>query len=709
MFLHQNNCLKNNKLNRRINPNSRVKSRAYGRLVPSVSLSLFLLACGGGGGGSSEGASDGTRAQTRPGGGTASASERPPITPRAAPPDWQTDKQVWADNPEFQAQQGLATINAHGAYAKGATGAGVTIGFVDTGLDEAHEEFADKRVRLNDRSGVSNADAQQLSHGTGVASIALGARGSGDGMHGVAFDADIAMWSLNLDQAGFLDVNDRILSYATLALQQSGARIINQSWGYETLLDPSLSDTQRHFLSGSYGGFIDEMRRGEAIHVWAAGNSGGDEISVSTAWPLLFPELAGLSITVAALGGDGAISYRSNRCGVAKNHCLVAPGGVAAGSVAYTRMARSGGNYRTASGTSYAAPYVAGVLGLMQQTFGDQLSLPEYTARLFATAKKDGIYADEMIYGQGLVDADAAISPVGELNIPLPAGGIMKPRDGFIEGGELPEEMLQRLRRERIIVLDELNAPFATRLAVKPDKFQSFALTEWMTHGDNKTAPYSHPTLASFAELFDGAPLSEYWQLVPLAMRHNSLNGNHLPQFGFGFTARRTRRRTRLELGLLTEDDSLMGTSGAGALKLGDAHTALFGYGHDFDLGETHISFDTHFTVSHSEGDTTSLVKGTSGALASAFTLQIERGDMHLALKQPTFFELGVLRLNVPVKRLAGGGVVFEPRDFKLRADHRPFELSLSYGAAASGRIGFKMETQGGHDVKAGLGYFRRF
>lgn len=101
-----------------------------------------------------------------------------------------------------------------------------------------------------------------------------------------------------------------------------------------------------------------------------------------------------------------------------------------------------------------------------------------------------------MVYGQGLVDAEAAISPVGDVDIPLPAGGIMKPRDGFIGGGELPEEMLERLRRERIIVLDELNAPFAARLAVKPDKFQSFGLTQWMTHGDNKTAPYSHPTLA---------------------------------------------------------------------------------------------------------------------------------------------------------------------------------------------------------------------
>ena len=318
-----------------------------------------------------------------------------------------------------------------------------------------------------------------------------------------------------------------------------------------TLLEASLSDTQRNFLANTYGAFIDEMRRGDAIHVWAAGNSAGAQISVSTAWPLLFPELAGFSIVVAAIGEDGTIGARSNRCGVAKEHCLVAPGGAATGGYAYTRMARAGGGYRTASGTSYAAPYVSGVLGLMQQAFGDQLSLPEYTARLLATADKTGIYADEAVYGQGLVDAEAALTPQGDTQIPLPSGGFIAPRDGAIRGGLLPEEMLERLRRERIIILDELNTPFATQLAVKPSRFQSFKLTEWMTRDDNKTSPYSHPTLASFAELFDGAPLSEYWQLVPISLRDNSLNGNQLPQFGFGFTARRTRRRARLERVLL--------------------------------------------------------------------------------------------------------------------------------------------------------------
>jgi hypothetical protein len=663
-------------------------------------LCVALAACGGGGKSKNAGAAKPAPSVSKPKANTLSLPD--------VPADWQTDAAAWAAHDEYRRQPGLGQINAAGAYAKGITGAGVTIGFVDTGLDDTHEEFGGKRIEFNDRMGLSEVSDRQLRHGTGVVSIATGARDTGSGMHGVAFHATPAMWSLRLDSAGYLTVNDGILTRGTRALQNNGARIINQSWGYATLLEASLSDTQRRFLQHNYADFIDEMRRGAAIHVWAAGNSGGDEISVSTAWPLLFPDLAGLSIAVAAIGEDGTIGARSNRCGVAKDHCLVAPGGAATGGYAFTRMARAGGGYRTALGTSYAAPYVSGVLALMQQAFGDQLSLPEYTARLLATANKQGIYANEEVYGQGLVDAEAALTPQGDTHIPLPSGGLIAPRDGRITGGLLPEEMLERLRRERIIILDELNTPFTAQLAVKPDPYQSFQLTEWMTHGDNKTAPYSHPTLASFAQLFDGASLGDYWQLVPVSLRDNSLNGDHLPQFGFGFTARRTRRRSRLELGLVSEQDRLLGSEGSGALKLGNTHSALLGYSRHVTLGDADIGFAAHFTFSQAECDDKSLMRGTKGALASAFGVTMKRGDWHWALKQPTYFELGELRLNVPVRRLADGGVVFENRTFDMRGAHRPLEVSMMHGDAMA-KIGLRIETPNGRDVRAGFGYFKRF
>ena len=228
-----------------------------------VCFSLALVGCGGGGGGG--GGEPDTTSPTAP--TLDSDTDAPPFE---VPENWQRDPNIWADNQEYASQPGLATVKAEEAYALGLTGRGQVIGFVDTGLYDTHPEFERKNIALNDRSGVSNPDNVQLSHGTGVASIALGARGSGLGLHGVAFDADPAAWTLNLDRDGKLRVNDRILSNAIQAIEGTGARIINRSWGYATSFDPAIAGAQRRYISQTFSETLDLISRGNAIHVWAA-------------------------------------------------------------------------------------------------------------------------------------------------------------------------------------------------------------------------------------------------------------------------------------------------------------------------------------------------------------------------------------------------------------------------------------------------------
>ena len=133
-------------------------------------LSLLLAGCGGGGGGAPD-----TTSPTGP--TTDTIADGPANAPATGLPEgWETSPEVWAAEREFANQPGLKTIKAQEAYAQGIAGRGQVIGFIDNGLDENHPEFAGKNIALNDRSGVSNIDNTQLSHGTGVASIALGAR-----------------------------------------------------------------------------------------------------------------------------------------------------------------------------------------------------------------------------------------------------------------------------------------------------------------------------------------------------------------------------------------------------------------------------------------------------------------------------------------------------------------------------------------------------
>ena len=115
-------------------------------------------------------------------------------------------------------------------------------------------------------------------------------------------------------------------------------------------------------------------------------------------------------IAAVALDSNGVIADYSNRCGAASTFCIAAPG---------RHYAPSGPNgYVTVQGTSYAAPTVGGALAILKQAF-PSLGNDELVARLFATANKTGIYEVASIYGQGLVDLDAATHPVGQGQITI--------------------------------------------------------------------------------------------------------------------------------------------------------------------------------------------------------------------------------------------------------------------------------------------------
>ncbi|CAI8183557.1 MAG: Extracellular serine protease [Alphaproteobacteria bacterium] len=671
----------------------------------AVCLSLALASCGGGGGGG--GSPDTTSPTAPPADTTAEAPANAPVTD--LPDDWPTDPQIWAEQKEFINQPGLATVKAEEAYVRGITGRGQVIGFIDTGLDETHSEFEGKNIRLNDRSGVDLAKNEQLSHGTGVASVALGARGVGGGLHGVAFDADPAAWSLNLDRLGSLTVNDNILGNAIRALENSGARVINQSWGYSSTYDDAVAAAQQRFLEQNFVQTINLIEGGNAIHVWAAGNEGDDHPSVSSIWPLFFPDAAGYSITVAALGQDGLIGRRSNRCGVAREFCLAAPGGVAVGASAYTSLARAGGGYRRGYGTSFAAPYVSGALALMMQAFGNQLSLPEYTARLLASANKQGVYVNQAIYGQGLLDIEAALLPIGDLNIPLPSGGSARPSESRIDGGLIPSDVVDRLRDEEIILLDRLNAPFMTDLALLPQEYTDFDLTSWLTHGDNRTGASTHPFLARFEQTDKSATLGNFWQIVPLALRRSGVRQDLPPLGSIGFAATVRRRRTRFGIGWVGEIDGLMDTVGDGALKLGPSHSVMFSVGKDFNWhNDFSLTTNAHFTFSNLQPLSDSLIRGTENAISSAFDIGVDYYDFNLQLSQPIYFETGVLKLSRPNKRRADGAVVFQADELPLRSAQRPVQFSLTRDMRF-GQIGLKLEKNSGAPPQYGFAWKAKF
>ena len=108
----------------------------------------------------------------------------------------------------FRNQWGLEHVKADVAYShlellqgpEAEPGAGVTLGFVDTGIDPDHPMFAGKNVTEEFTPGaVDETGIDDVSHGTAVASIAAGA-GLTDSRapHGLAWGADVVMFGLTL-------------------------------------------------------------------------------------------------------------------------------------------------------------------------------------------------------------------------------------------------------------------------------------------------------------------------------------------------------------------------------------------------------------------------------------------------------------------------------------------------------------------------------
>ena len=362
----------------------------------------------------------------------------------------------------FQNQWGLSHIKADVAYAnlrllKGEDaepGAGVTIGFIDTGIDLDHSMFAGKTVTEEfTPDAVDETGADGFSHGTAVASIAAGARlAHPSASHGVAWGADIAMFALTLgsgdgvyspisvERLAFYDAEDATL-YEQALSWRDGARkvdILNLSFGYQGLIDRYTEQE----LRDNYGSTLAALAQADAeektILVWAAGNTHGDRCdpsnsdycqyqaldavspSILSGLPAFIEELRGHSIAVAALSpADGRIASFSNRCGIAADYCIAAPGE----DVRFAYFGSYQGDvfrgFATGGGTSFAAPMVAGGLALMKQLFRHQLSNTELVTRLFETADSNGFYADSAIYGQGSMDLGAATSPVGVLEFPV--------------------------------------------------------------------------------------------------------------------------------------------------------------------------------------------------------------------------------------------------------------------------------------------------
>ncbi|MEV4705114.1 type VII secretion-associated serine protease mycosin [Actinoplanes sp. NPDC049316] len=299
-------------------------------------------------------------------------------------------------------QPGVAKVSAATPYetqmfaperlAPFATGAGVRVAVLDSGVDDTHPQLRGQVARGSDFLH-GNADGRQdcVGHGTAVASIIAARHLQGSGLQGLAPGATIVpvRVSEQIDTAGSAPSGEQT-SPATFAQAIDWAA--SPTGGNADVINMSLVMTQENDQVRS--AVARAVSRGVVI-VAAVGNDGGPDGANRKPFPAAFDDVIG----VGAINVDGVRGDFSQH---GKYVDVMAPG------VDVTFAARRAG-HTSGSGTSYATPYVAATAALVRQRF-PSLTPAQVIRRILATTDPAPGGAHSPEYGYGIVNPYRALT-----------------------------------------------------------------------------------------------------------------------------------------------------------------------------------------------------------------------------------------------------------------------------------------------------------
>ena len=695
-----------------------------------------------------------------------------------------------AEESGYQNQWGLEAIGADQAYANlelrlgpdVAPGEGVTVGILDTGIDGADPAFQDKTVIERFIADATDEDGSEFSHGTAVASIIAG-EDIPDFPHdaqGVAWGADLVVFAMPLGEAPELydpiDVSelpevgefleqtfDEILAWR---FGSESIDFLNLSLGVSGMIENYGEEVVREPFEATVTVMAQEGAEDKVVFVWAAGNAHGtacdipisqcvdgaveaSSVDLLSGLAVHFPELQENTVAVVAIRPDGEITDFSNRCGIAADFCLAAPGDEI--RVSYFGPGPDGPGFRAvadAGGTSFAAPMVTGGLALMKQYFRGQLSNVDLLARLLETANRNGLYADAAIYGRGLMDLGAATAPVGEAVVAMgdrvgsPGASIQGTslQVGFAFGDAFASSFADR----EIAAFDSLGAPFwydlgsfAGNLA-RPslvDRFRDFqriAVSEPHSLSPNpiriplvETPGGPQGAVPALYLAKSGAPAvakASHFALVgrslmatmpvaanlsATALTTEGVAGQE-PASGATLAWREPDALLGMRIGWLGERETLLASSSEGAFGDLVANALFAGVEADTEFGQWRIGGTAEIgTVNARTRD--GMFGEFSPLATSAFALHATRhyaeGDVvRVSLAQPLRVEDGEARLAVPSGRTMAGEVIRSPVALDAEPGGRQVDLALHWQRpmdVGELRLGATLSREPGHRKSA--------
>jgi subtilisin family serine protease len=332
----------------------------------------------------------------------------PPPTPTPPPP---TITAINYNTSEYQRSNAAVSSGAISAYNAGATGSGIKVAVIDSGINPNLSEFAGRIDPASRDVAGTRGLGDDEGHGTAAAAV-IAANRDGSGMQGVAFNSNLLVYRADTP-GSCADTSGDGCSFSEFHIARgidaavaAGARVINISLGGST---PGTS-----LLTAMRGA----VNAGVVI-VISAGNDGdkpeGVDADPFAAVPAnRYPGQVIVAGSVGTMTGTGTVgldqlSEFSNRAGIAANNYLAAIG-------AGVRTVDKDGRDARWSGTSFAAPTISGAAALLASAFPN-LSGAQIVDILFRSADDLGATGTDSIFGRGRLNVGRAMQPIGTMSL----------------------------------------------------------------------------------------------------------------------------------------------------------------------------------------------------------------------------------------------------------------------------------------------------
>ena len=544
----------------------------------------------------------------------------------------------------------LAAINADNAYARGFTGDGVKVGVLDTGIRCTHDDIDDNMSSITYTTDYGDGCTDTHGHGTHVAGI-IAAEKNDSEMHGVAYNAEIHNARIGEGPFIYISLGAEMASI----MADNGVSVANLSAnynydvffqgkvdgydGYSTVNDGTSNyyyHTNTSYNLRQYNKVIewkDATDKGMII-VNSAGNQGMEFAAEPGIYTTAVDDngeliLSGRVIIVGSVNNNGTMSVWSNKAGhfcqtitkdnnnnvtgcadvyETKNYYIVAPG-----ETVLSLDSDSDTDTQVRSGTSMAAPHVTGAIAILKQAW-PQLNADQIISLLFTTATDLGDPGIDEVYGNGMLNLDAATDPQGTSTISSSSGTSNLSGTSMVTSSTIGDTLSSISAFDSTMIVDSYNRDYYINLNKAVIK-------------NNNALTLNH----NFKS-FSGMEEVHYNQYT------FGINEDNVNNVSIGYK----NGTCGYTLGNMEESNSFLGNGGSGALELGDSITQYIGINCNkqgltfkYDIGNTNIN-----------GTGTSIIKNGS-AISDTWKIGYTKNNWLFEIGQPLAVRSGNLNIDV--------------------------------------------------------------